>query len=169
MQKSLKFLYPLVFFVLRGVDGNILAASESQPFKIVVGRNDSFAFLEKTITTMKLGERALVKVDQSLVKKEKRLVSLLGGAPANVELEVEIVRLGNYANALWELETNDREKTAAAAKVQGNEFIKEKQYVNAVSRYETGLKTMTNDSNPTFIELKQSLQNNLSLAYLKNS
>jgi len=75
---------------------------------------------------MKLGERALVKVDQSLVKKEKRLVSLLGGAPANVELEVEIVRLGNYANALWELETNDREKTAAAAKVQGNEFIKEK-------------------------------------------
>lgn len=60
------------------------------------------------------------------MNKEKRLVLLLNGAPTNVELEIEIVRLGNYANALWELETNDREKTVAAAKVQGNEFIKEK-------------------------------------------
>lgn len=50
------------------------------------------------------------------------------GEAAPVEIELEIVRLGNYNNALWELESEDREKAASQAKTEGNDLIKKKEY-----------------------------------------
>ncbi|EAR96113.1 peptidyl-prolyl cis-trans isomerase (macronuclear) [Tetrahymena thermophila SB210] len=164
-----KYREVYVYFVLRNERGDLITGTESQPYKVVMGRGDSFQFMEQLLLTMKLGERILAKIDKQLVKDDKKLSKLVNNEEMNLELEIEIVRLMNYRNSLWELESDDREALVQTIKNQGNEFIKNKEYQNATYKYESGLKTIKNDQNSVFDEVQQSLLNNLSLAYLKNN
>ncbi|KAL4504226.1 hypothetical protein ABPG72_021064 [Tetrahymena utriculariae] len=164
-----KYREVYVYFVLRNERGDLITGTESQPYKVVMGRGDSFQFMEQLLLTMKLGERILAKIDKQLVKDDKKLSKLVNNEETGLELEIEIVRLMNYRNSLWELESEDREAQAQIIKNQGNEFIKNKEYQNATYKYESGLQTIKNDQNSVFDEVQQSLLNNLSLAYLKNN
>ncbi|EGR31486.1 hypothetical protein IMG5_108270 [Ichthyophthirius multifiliis] len=160
----------LVYFVLRKENGDFVTGTDSNAYKIVIGRNDAIPLMDKIISSMRLGERVLAKINTEYVKQSPKLCQLYTKEEQiqGLELEIELVRLSNYRNNLWELESEEREKAAQQLKQEGNEQIKNKEYQIAAQKYNLALNSIRNDSNETFEELHQSLLNNISLAHLKN-
>ncbi|KRW99683.1 hypothetical protein PPERSA_03484 [Pseudocohnilembus persalinus] len=161
-----------VFFhyILKDQNQNFLSGTDMNHFVVTIGQNQTHWYIEEALKVMKIGERSeLIIKNPEFIKEatedEKNKFELENFEDQQqLFMEIEIVRFGQLKNNNWDLTHVQRIEKANELKLKGNEQIKAQSYKEAQQFYTEALQIVRNDNCQ---ELKNSLLNNLSLAYLK--
>jgi hypothetical protein len=178
-------------------DGTFIEAShliDNEEFKAILGSYNIIPGLEIAIKTMKMGEKAKVRItpEYGYIAKEKLksgelkdIKDLVIDYPPIDEIkkletkdakkyltlfyEIELIKFDKVRISKSQMDTNQKIEEAVLLKNAGNELVKENRYREAIIKYETGLdyisKVPTNDLTSKVYDLRHHLYLNITMCH----